>query len=70
MAWLQTSYLLLRLLLFRSLGGCHGYFPLVAFYSIRGNIYFNEYRVWTCWNIQIMILFRALQGAAGASISL
>ena len=26
MAWLQ-----LRLLLFRSLGGCHGYFPLVGF---------------------------------------
>ncbi len=68
MAWLQTSYLIAEILLFRSLGGCHGYFPLVGFLLIRGNIYFNEYRVWTCMEYSVMILFRALQGAAGASM--
>lgn len=60
MAWLQTSYLIAEIIVIPLSGGCHGYFPLVGFLPIRGNIYFNEYRG-LAWNIQIMIFFRALQ---------
>lgn len=69
MAWLQTSYLIAEIIVIPLSGWLSRVFSTRWLFTLSAGIFtLMSIACGLAWNIQIMILFRALQGAAGASM--
>ncbi|END1094843.1 multidrug efflux MFS transporter [Escherichia coli] len=69
MAWLQTSHLIAEIIVIPLSGWLSRVFSTRWLFTLSAGIFtLMSIACGLAWNIQIMILFRALQGAAGASM--